>query len=522
MSRSTEAKRIGAARTHLVAAVDIGSNSIRMMIAQVLPEGRIEVLERLQRAVRLGQDTFRRGRLGAQSMRAAVAILRDYRQKLQSYEISRVRAVATSAVREAINSDTFLDRVFMATGLHVEVIGTAEESRLTVAAVRRVLANAIGTPGQSMLVADVGGGSTQLTMLEQGEIAISQSLRLGSIRSPEVLGLTDEPPERSAQLLRHHVRKVIAAAEGHLQIGRVELFVAVGGDVRFAAREVGKATASPELFAVELSKLEQLIEQCQQFTVEELSRRFGLPVAEAETLNPALLIYHHLLRHTRAKEMLVSLVSMRDGLLLELAQEVTGQEDPALTEGIIHSATAIAEKYRVDMVHARRVAQLAVHLFDSLQADHGLGRRHRLLLEVAGLLHEVGGFVSSQAHHKHSYYIISNTEIFGLNREETQLVAHIARYHRRSAPKPSHSEYMALPRESRVVVNKLAAILRVADALSRTTLPHPDLLRMERCGDDLIIFVSEPADLLLEERVLAEKAGLFEDIYGIRIRVEEA
>jgi len=522
MSRTVPQKELGTGRTHLVAAVDIGSNSIRMTIAQVLPEGRIEVLERLQRAVRLGQDTFRRGRLGAQSMRAAVSILRDYRQKLDSFQVDRIRAVATSAVREAVNADTILDRVFMATGLHVEVIGTAEESRLTVAAVRRVLANAIGSPDQYMLVADVGGGSTQLTMLENGEISISQSLRLGSIRSPEVLGLVDETPERFAQLLRHHVRKVIAAAEGHLQLGRVQLFVAVGGDVRFAAREVGKPTASPDLFAVDADALERLVTKCQQFSVDELTRRYGLPVADAETLNPALLVYEHLLRCTQAKQMLVSLVSMRDGLLLELAQEVTGQEDPALTEGIIHSAMAIAEKYRVDMTHARRVAQLAVHLFDSLQADHGLGRRYRVLLEVAALLHEVGGFVSSQAHHKHSYYLISNTEIFGLTRQETQLVAHIARYHRRSGPKPSHAEYVALPREGRVVVNKLAAILRVADALSRTTLPHPDLLRMERRGDDLVIFVSEPGDLLVEERVLAQKAGLFEDIYGIRIRVEEA
>lgn len=521
MSRSSQPERRGAGRAHLVAGVDIGSNSIRMLIAEVLPDGHVEVLERLQRAVRLGQDTFRRGRLGAQSMRAAVGILCDYRQKLDSFEISRVRAVATSAVRDAVNADTFLDRVLMTSGLHVEVIGTAEESRLTVAAVRRVLANALGSPDRNILVADVGGGSTQLTMLENGEIATSQSLRLGSIRSPESLGLADEPPERSAQLLRHHVRKVIAAAEGQLQLSRAGLFVAVGSDVRFAAREVGKATASPELFVVKLGNLEQLIRQCQKFTVEELSRRFGLPVPEAETLNPALLIYHHLLRQTQAAEMLVSLVSMRDGLLLELAQEVTGQEDPALSEGIIHSAMAIAEKYRVDMAHARHVAQLAVSLFDSLQSDHGLGRRHRLLLEVAGLLHEVGGFVSSQAHHKHSFYIISNTEIFGLNRQETQLVAHIARYHRRSGPKPSHSEYVALPRELRVVVNKLSAILRLADALSRTTLPHPDLLRTERRGDELIIFVSESTDLLGEEHVLADKGGLFEDIYGIRIRVEE-
>ena len=154
---------------------------------------------------------------------------------------------------------------------------------------------------------------------------------------------------------------------------------------------------------------------------------------------------------------------------------------------MIHSATAIAEKYHVDLDHARNVAEVAVRLFDVLQADHGLGTRHRLLLRVAALLHEIGGFVSSRAHHKHSEYLIANSEIFGLNRNEIAMVSQIARYHRRSVPRPSHPAYMALPRESRVVVNKLAALLRVADALIRGHRRRAADIRFERQGDELIV-----------------------------------
>ena len=179
-----------AAAARTVAAIDLGATSIRMVIAEVLPDGRLEVLERLQRAVRLGQDTFRRGRLGGQSMRAALNVLKDYRQVLRLYRVEQARAVATSAVREASNADTFLDRVFLATGLHVEVIDTSEESRLTVSAVRQ----AWGSPPaedraadraedqQETLIANVGGGSTLLTVLQGDEIITSQGLRLGSIR----------------------------------------------------------------------------------------------------------------------------------------------------------------------------------------------------------------------------------------------------------------------------------------------------------------------------------------------------
>ena len=196
-----------------VAAIDIGANSLRMVIAEVLPDGRIEVLERLQRAVRLAQDTFRRGRLGAASMRAAVAILRDYQRLLDLYHVQRVRAVATSAVREASNADTFLDRVFMATGLGLEVIGTSEESRLTVSAVRQAVGGALGVNQHESLIADVGGGSTLLTLLQDGEIETSQSLRLGSIRLLEMLSTSEDAPARLAELLRYQIANAVANAQ---------------------------------------------------------------------------------------------------------------------------------------------------------------------------------------------------------------------------------------------------------------------------------------------------------------------
>jgi exopolyphosphatase/guanosine-5'-triphosphate,3'-diphosphate pyrophosphatase len=504
-----------------VAAIDLGANSLRMVIAEVLPDGQIEVLERLQGAVRLGQDTFRRGRLGGQSTRAAIAVLRDYRQKLRLYHVERVRAVATSAVREANNADTFLDRIFMATDFQVEVIDTSEESRLTVSAVRRAVGNALGVNRKETLIVDVGGGSTLLTVLHDGEIATAQSLRLGSIRLQEMLSTSQETPRRSAELLRQQIVNETSTLKGSLPLKNIDSFVAVGGDARFAAGETGKPTAAADLLTVDRDAFDKLVRRCERQTAQELSKRHGLPFEEAERIVPALLVYQILLHKTRAKEMIVSQVSIRDGLLLELARGVTGQEDEDLLTGMIHSAMAIAEKYHVDLDHAQNVTEMAICLFDQLQTDHGLGARHRLLLRVASLLHEVGSVVSNRAHHKHSYYLISNSEIFGLSRDETAMVAHIARYHRRGMPKPSHVEYMALPRKTRVVINKLAALLRMADALSRGHFPPVAELRFERQGDELVIYVPGGADLLLEQRAMAAKGDMFEDIYGLKVRLEE-
>ncbi|MFZ5832757.1 MAG: HD domain-containing protein, partial [Planctomycetota bacterium] len=336
------------------------------------------------------------------------------------------------------------------------------------------------------------------------------------------LGTREEPPARAAELLRLHVGNVMMAAQGSLPLGGVQTLVAVGGDARFAARQVGRAGPEADLITLDVAEFDKLVDRCERYTSEELSKRHGLPFAEAETLNPALIVYQTLLHKTQCDRMIVSHISMRDGLLLELAREVTGQEDEALLAGVIHSAITLAEKYHADLEHARNVADLSVRVFDAIQSDHGLGPRHRLLLRVAALLHEVGGFVSNRAHHKHSEYLIANSEIFGLGRAEMLIIAQIARYHRRSTPRPSHLNYMALPRESRVVVNKLAAILRVADALARGHARRARELRIERQDDELVLALPGSGDLLLERRSVAAKGDLFEELYGMKVRLEEA
>jgi exopolyphosphatase/guanosine-5'-triphosphate,3'-diphosphate pyrophosphatase len=505
-----------------VAAIDVGANALRMVIAEVLPDGRIEVIERAARAARLGQDAFRRGRLGAASMRVALEILRDFRESLNLYKVEEVRAVATSAAREASNTDTFLDRIRLATGIKVEVIGTPEESRLTVSAVRQALGGALNVNRGDALIVDVGGGSTLLTLLRDGEIVTSQGLRLGSVRLHEVMATSEDSPEQTAEVLRYQVSTMMGAVQNSIPLDGVESFVAVGGDARFAVRQIGRATESPDLFLIDPAEFDELVARCEHCTAEELAKRYGVPFADAETINPALVVYQSLFRLTKASQMIVSHATMRDGLLLELANHVTGKEDKALVAGAVHSALALAQKYHVDLEHAKTVADVALRLFDDIRSDHGMPPRHRLLLHVAALLHEIGGYVSNRSHHKHSYYLIANSEIFGLNRDETVLAALVARYHRRSGPKPSHPEYMALDREGRVLVSKLAAILRVADALSRGHLRAPCSLRFERQGDDLIVCVPDASDLLLEQRAVQAKSDLFEDIYGMKVKLELA
>jgi exopolyphosphatase / guanosine-5'-triphosphate,3'-diphosphate pyrophosphatase len=520
--KSADVVRPASQTASTVAAVDIGSNTVRMLIAQVSAGGQLEVLEQLHRSVRLGQDTFRRGRLSTATMRSAVSVLRDYRRLIDFYQAGKVRVVATSAVREAANADTLVDRVFMATGLNVEVISTSEESRLTVAAVLNVNGETLSSEHRHVLVTEVGGGSTLLAMLHGGQIVSSASMQLGAIRLLESFATESGNAEHWVAALRQQVANTIHANKATMPLERVRTCIAVGSVARFLARELGQPTPSLDLLAVSRDSLSKLVAACEQKSAEELARRYGMSLPEAEALRPALLIHEELLQATDAERLLISQVSMPDGLLLDVAHVGAGADDEAIEEGVLHSAESLAEKYQADLAHARRVAELAVRLFDALEAEHGLGARHRMLLQVASLVHDIGVFVSSRGHHKHSYYLISNSEIFGLAPDELQIIAHLARYHRRSPPRPTHVEFMNLPPNRRMAVTKLAALLRVADALDRSHTQQVSDIDVELRREECVLHVRSSGDLTLERLAVTAKGDMFEDYYGLKVRLEES
>lgn len=232
---------------------------------------------------------------------------------------------------------------------------------------------------------------------------------------------------------------------------------------------------------------------------------------------PALLIYQALLHATKARQMIVSSVSMRDGLLLELARHCRGQQDQSFGKEVIQSALSMAEKYKVNLRHAKRVAACAVRLYDQLQIEHGLTYRYRVLLECAALLHEIGTFVSTRAYHKHTYYLVANSEIYGLSRTEVAIVANVARYHRRSVPKPSHPEYMTLTQENRIAVNKLAALLRLAKAMDVSDIRNAAQIDCEVTGNVLTLLVPGISDISIQKRSLEIRSDFLEDVYGLKI-----
>ena len=504
-----------------IAVIEVGSSAIRMVVAEVGPKLTIRTLENLQKPIAFGKDVFNTGRLGHASIRESIEILDNFQSVLESYGVKRVQAIATSAVREAANKDNFLEQVYVRTGIDVEVIEGAEENRLDLIAVENALHGRFEFASKNCLIMEVGTGSTEVILTTKGEVSLTRTLSIGPLRLPDqsVVGKTDP-----ATLQRSVKRRIHAVAEEfgrEYNLADINTFIAMGATMRFVCRQLYEkpeetlATLTPKEFLEALKQLSKM-------PAEEIAEKYGLPYSDAEALYASLLIYADFLSETKADNILVPMVSIRDGLLLELAQLVSGYKRTDLSRQVIHSARNLAKKYRYDEPHATAVTHMALKLFDLLQEDHDLSTRERLLLEISAILHDIGSFISPSNHHKHGYYLIEAADLFGLRKIDKDIIANVVRYHRRSAPKTTHIPYMSLPKPERAIVSKLSAILRVAEALDASHQQKCREFTLERNADTCILWAPEEAgDLSVERQSLMKKSDMFTDVLGFLIVLKQ-
>ena len=499
----------------------MGASAIRLVVAEIQPRQPAKILEEATRAVPLGHDAFSTGVIRSETVDTAVSALEGFKKILDSYGVVQLRAVATSAVREARNGEMFLDRIRGRTGLAFEVINEAEESRLVYLAVRHRLGGQPAFKGAWTLLVEVGGGSTDLTLLRRGRPNRSGVYALGAVRMRQQLNLTRQPPEMQISLLKRYIANIAEEIRVDIPLDRVTHVVAIGGDIRFAAAQL-RERGSDETRVIPREEFLAFCDQVEAMEEEAIADRFRLSAAEAESLVPALLVYRALLAETGARRVVVSDASLRAGVLLDMAEPGGRLGAVDFERQVLASADALGVKYRYDRAHGRHVALLSVRLFDALADEHGLSGRERLLLQVAALLHDIGVFVSLRAHHKHSQYLLASSQIFGLTDNETAMVSNIARYHRRGLPQKSHLPYVALDAPDRLIVNKLAAILRVANALDSEHLQKVKDVRLVRRGELWILELEGTGDVTMERMVAVARADMFVETYGRQILIRQA
>ncbi len=501
----------------LLAAIDIGSSAIRMDIAEVGADGQAHVLESLKKGVQLGKDAFTNGHLGEETVRAACEVLRSYKKVMDTYGAVRYRAVATSAVRESENRDTFLDRVLMSTGLDVDVIDGPEENRLTYMAVVESLRDRPELTEGKTLVVEVGGGSTDVTLMAAGELLQSGTFAIGSIRLRA--GVKSGSHEQQLRVLKRQINTLLTNVKRTISAKEANSYVAVGGDVRFVAHALKRE--SGRLCVIRKEEFSEFADSLARQPIETLVKNFSLSYLDAETLGPALWTYLQLLKETQAQSIVITDANIRTGVLQDLSPAEQGKRLEKLSLNILSAARSLGKKYQYDEPHAERVRELSELIFDELKAEQHMTEAHRLYLQVAALLHDIGLFISTRGHHKHSYYLITASDLFGLRQRELEIIANIARYHRKALPQRTHIEFVSLERDERMVVSKLGAILRVANALSKGPFQTIRDLKVTRDGDQLVITARNVSDLTLERTALASRADLFSEAFGRKIVLRE-
>lgn len=293
--------------------------------------------------------------------------------------------------------------------------------------------------------------------------------------------------------------------------------IALGGDMRFATHNLVSNWNPKTLASVPLASLEKFTDRILEMSEDELVRRFPISYPDADTVGPALLTYVQLARAFNLKNVLVTNTNLRDGLLKAMATDSVWTDE--FSNQIVRSGIDLGRKFHFDEKHARQVAETTRQLFDQLRPQHQLDHRFAVILYIAALLHEIGLYIGFASHHKHTMYLIRNSELFGLGRKEVLLTAIVARYYRRASPQPSHEGYATLDRDERVTVSKLAALLRIAVALNDSRSERIGNIRCEIRGNRLVISVLNVQDVSLEQLALRQNATLFEDVFGLQVQL---
>jgi exopolyphosphatase / guanosine-5'-triphosphate,3'-diphosphate pyrophosphatase len=498
------------------ASVDIGSNSVRMEAAEVTPGQPPRILASERQVTRLGASVFRTGRISLESMDSICGVLGVMAQQYKRLEVSAVRAVATAAVRDAGNQREFIARASAALGTDVEIISGQEEARLIHLGVQSRWPH----PKERFLIVDVGGGSAEIILSENERMAKAFSKPLGALRLQELFLRTD--PARNADLHRldEYIEDRIGPAIRRLGATHIDRVV---GTSATASAVVCAVNRIPRTRRDDSDRKRAATQQIRKFyrdistlDIDARQKFVGIGPRRAEIIVPGTAVLLHVLEALNQPALFYSAAGVRDGVIADLA---TRGVDRGLTQLSVDQRTAVeetAEHFGVALRHARKVAKLANDLFLGFQHAHRLPAHYGRLLEAAAYLHDTGHYVSDTRHHKHSYYLVANSDLPGFTLNERELIANLCRYHRKALPAPEHENLQLLDGEEQRAVAYLIPLLRMADSLDRS---HGQRIRSVECRQresDFQITLNVPpeTDIDLEIWAAERLTEIFRQVYN--------
>lgn len=498
------------------AAVDIGSNSVRLSVAE-LRRGRLIPLHQDREVTRLGEGVFRDGNLNPQAMARSLKVLRRFHRTVQSYAVQRTRVVATSAMRDSVNGHIFAEWVKSATGWNLEIISGLEEGRL----IHLGLLASLRALPQKMLLIDLGGGSCELTFSERGHIKEMVTLPLGAVRLTQEFIRRDPPTKEEIKRLREFIAEEAGRIPRQLSRSSVRVAIATSGTAAALAGaaqtlKLGHAQVSHQAMA-------KLAKRLAKMTLRQRAAIKGINPKRAEIVIAGASVYAQLMDVCGLRGFRYSPLGLRDGILAQMAAEYDQDtRSHRQLESDRHDILLnIGRRYGADLEHAKHVRGLAWSLFDQTRSVHGLNKDFREWIGAAAMLYEVGNYVNPVGRHRHAYYIVSHSELFGFTPLQRQMVATIARFQGNSKPQLRDRLIKILPAPVRMDVIKATALLRVARALNQGRREAVESIRATGREGEITVTVKRKrrASVDLELWAGEKEVPYFREVFGRELRL---
>jgi len=502
------------------AAVDIGSNSLRLLVGDYVPGGSMRVLAAERVVTRLGEGVFRSGRIDDQAMEFLCAQLARMSQVIGRHEVLAIRAVSTSAVRDANNQHEFIIRASTALGAPVEVISGQEEARL----IHLGVVMRWPQPKGRILLVDVGGGSSEVTLSEDGRMQDAFSKPLGAVRLTEVfLKRADPPSTEDLHRLERYIDEKLMPAVERFGRGKFTRLIATSAS---AAAIVCAINRVPRARREEADRLRATKAQVRRFYQEVMAKSLaqrrqmvGIGPRRAEIIVPGAALYWRVLEIFQHHSMYYLAAGVREGIIADLAARGVGRELSQLSRDQRSVVEKLSRRYAIPVKHSRKVAALAHQIYGAMHDQHHLPPAYGKVLEAAAYLHDTGHFISDTSHHKHSEYIVRNADLAGFTDHERILIALLCRYHRKAMPQPRHAEFQALSTDERRVLLLLIPLLRLADSLDRTNQQLVESVAIEAGTGALVANIRSHGDSDLDEWAAERLTDVFFQVYGKPLEV---
>lgn len=500
-----------------VAAIDVGSNAVRLAIGSFDREHKLTTVESFREPLRLGQDVFTTGTISEQSLERLVATLREFKQITERHGVSKVRAVATSACREAANRDLVVRRVRERAGMNLEIIQGIEEARL----IARAVLSKVEMRRKLGLLIDIGGGSLEISLVNDGDVILSDSVKMGAVRLLQILEARKKSAKVFQRLVRDYAQGLRRQLKKELGTRKVSICVGTGGNLESLVDLKRSLLKQDDCSFVTRAEIDDLSEKLQDMSFKERVEKLDLREDRADVIIPAVIVIQAVLRHADVERLVVPRVSLKDGVMLELLDDGTPISNESYRRQVLAFSQELGRRFAIEEEHASKVQALATELFDRTASIHKLTPQHRILLEIASYLHDIGYAINIHDHHKHGAYILRSTPYVGISEREKAVIAAIVRYHRKGEPKPDHPDISVLDRNEREVVSKLAALVRLAEALDKGHTGAVSAIDATMRSGELSLKLHGKGEHLLERWALEQKKDFFEDVYNVKVSVAE-